>query len=638
MTREQFDILVREVEERFKARTPALRQWTAFWAFVGYAGFVCWLLAVVLFAALFLVPAVKMPFSDSFLLFIIGGAILGVGGVAVLRVLWIRMNPPQGRVVTRAEVPVLFATLDELRRSLNCVPFHQVLIVPECNAAVSQRPRLGVFGWHRNYLLLGLPLMESMTPEEFRAVLAHEFAHLSRDHGRFGNWIYRLRYSWAVVFEGMNRPRPEGEASLRPLINKYVDWFWPRFNAHAFVLSRSNEYEADRVAANLTSPKATASALSRVAMAIRFYEEKFVPDIWLRANEEAAPPADIFKLYLPALQTTACGEQVQQWRQQALRAMTTNADTHPCLSDRLRALESLPDGRDLRGLELALTGPSAAGAFLTQALDRIRMDVGQNWVKEAAPVWKDRHGRATALNQRLSSLAAAVPVPEADVDSLWDKARVILDLQGDEAAEPLLRKLLLLRPDHAAANFHLGRLLLERDDATGEGHVERAVAEEEDLFPQGCNLLHAYFRRSGQSDKLRALVARVDAYEKTVAESYRERSSISSSDTVLPHGLDPLQLAQLRELLARDNRVLNAHLAQKELRHFPKQRLFLLCIEVRPKFFCLPDADAETAVINQLIVELRLPGRFFAFGASGSFKGVGRKIRRLANTEVYRRL
>ena len=314
MTREQFDILVGQVEERFKNRAQELRNRTAFWAFVGYAGFVCWLLMVVLFAALFLVPAVKIPFEDSFLLFIIGGAVLGVGGWAVLRVLWMRVKPPQGRVVTRAEVPALFATLDQLRQALNCVPFHQVLIISECNAAVSQKPRLGVFGWHRNYLLLGLPLMENLTPEEFRAVLAHEFAHLSRSHGRFGNWIYRLRYSWAVVFEGMNKPRPEGQASLRPLINKYVDWFWPQFNAHAFVLSRSNEYEADRIAATLTSTKAAASALGRVALAARFYEEKFLPDIWLRANQEPTPPKDIFKLYWADMQKAAASEQVQLWR------------------------------------------------------------------------------------------------------------------------------------------------------------------------------------------------------------------------------------------------------------------------------------------------------------------------------------
>jgi Zn-dependent protease with chaperone function len=93
--------------------------------------------------------------------------------------------------------------------------------------------------------------LDGLTPEEFQAVLAHELAHLSREHGRFGRWIYRLRRSWSQVFEQLSRPRGQGEVSLRPLIVKFIDWFWPRFNAYAFVLSRTDEYEADAMAARV---------------------------------------------------------------------------------------------------------------------------------------------------------------------------------------------------------------------------------------------------------------------------------------------------------------------------------------------------------------------------------------------------
>ena len=93
------------------------------------------------------------------------------------------------------------------------------------------------------------------SPEEVRAILAHEFAHLSRAHGRFSHWIYRLRRSWEHVFQQFSRPRAQGEVSLRPIVVKCVDYFWPRFNAHAFVLSRANEYEADALAARLREHK-----------------------------------------------------------------------------------------------------------------------------------------------------------------------------------------------------------------------------------------------------------------------------------------------------------------------------------------------------------------------------------------------
>src|SRR5205814_4685403 len=106
------------------------------------------------------------------------------GGYAALRALLVRVKAPQGRAVTRTEAPELFAVLDDLQTQLRSAAFHQVFIDPRCNAGVVQVPRLGVFGWSRNYLLIGLPLLDGLSPDEMRAVLAHEFAHLSREHGR----------------------------------------------------------------------------------------------------------------------------------------------------------------------------------------------------------------------------------------------------------------------------------------------------------------------------------------------------------------------------------------------------------------------------------------------------------------------
>jgi hypothetical protein len=35
--------------------------------------------------------------------------------------------------------------------------------IDDFNAAVVQAPRLGLFGWYRNYLLIGLPLAKALT-------------------------------------------------------------------------------------------------------------------------------------------------------------------------------------------------------------------------------------------------------------------------------------------------------------------------------------------------------------------------------------------------------------------------------------------------------------------------------------------
>jgi len=126
---------------------------------------------------------------------------------AILRALWVRFPRPDGVAVTRAQAPALFTMVEELRRKLACPRFHHVLLTAEWNAAVAQRPRLGPFGWYENYLQLGLPLMTGLSLDEFRAVLAHELGHLSRNHGRFGSWIYRIRATWGRLLESLHQAR-----------------------------------------------------------------------------------------------------------------------------------------------------------------------------------------------------------------------------------------------------------------------------------------------------------------------------------------------------------------------------------------------------------------------------------------------
>ena len=86
-----------------------------------------------------------------------------------------------------------------MRLQLKGPRFHHVLLVDDLNAGVIQRPRLGVFGWPSNYLLLGLPLLEALSPEEALSVVAHEYGHLAGAHGRFEAFVYRLRRTWSML-------------------------------------------------------------------------------------------------------------------------------------------------------------------------------------------------------------------------------------------------------------------------------------------------------------------------------------------------------------------------------------------------------------------------------------------------------
>lgn len=638
MTREDFDILVRAVERRVGHDAAKLRRRVLWLALVGYGGLLAGLVLVVLLAAVFLLPAWQMHWSDAFMLYLVGAGILFGGGAAVLKVLWVRLRPPTGRVVTRAESPLLFAALDELQRQLRSAAFHEVLLVPDCNAAVVQHPRLGVFGWPRNYLLLGLPLLDGLSADEMRAVLAHEFAHLSRQHGRLGQRVYCLRRSWEKVFEQLSKPRVRGEASLRPLYAKFLDWFWPRFNAHAFVLSRADEYEADGDAARLAGAPTVASSLLWIKLAARFFEDHFWPDLWQRANAEPSPPADAFIKMREILRAGFPPAEVGTWIQHAFQQETTNADTHPCLTERLKAVGQFSEtvARDEFPVAPPPVAVSASETWFGELAPKLRAELGPIWAKDISETWQERHARAGALQHRLERLDQSVPTPGADVDALWDRARVVLELKREREAEPLLRQILALDPKHAAANFQLGRVLLDDSDPAGVAHLEAVMNEDDEAVPATSQILRAHYWRTGQSDRLRELDARLDRYEKNLEASRAERNSVSASDTFIPHGLSEAELQDLRTTLATDPQLAFAELAQKQLKHFPKQKFFVLCAHRWQPWHRLPNADQDRALVNRLSRAVQLPGRVLVISPAGSYRALARKLRRVPGAEIYR--
>ena len=177
--------------------------------------------------------------------------------------------------------------LGELRRRLRTPRLHHVLLTADFNAGVMQVPRLGLLGWHRSYLFIGLPLMKSLTVEQFQAVLAHELGHLSGGHARAGNWIYRLRLIWQRLEAAFSRTSHWGSAPIRA----FFEWYIPRFQRNIFSTWRApTSTKRMLLPSTLTSARSAAQALARPSSIVGSYlSEKYWPKIHSAARELPQP-------------------------------------------------------------------------------------------------------------------------------------------------------------------------------------------------------------------------------------------------------------------------------------------------------------------------------------------------------------
>jgi Zn-dependent protease with chaperone function len=211
----------------------------------------------------------------------------------------VKIEPPAGIEITASQAPELFATINELSSKLGAPRFNHVLITDELNAGILQLPRLGAFGWYRNYLMIGLPLMKSLTCDQFKAVLAHELGHLAKGHGIVSHSVYRQRLRWSGLMAALEASESRGRFLFMPFLN----WFVPYFGAFSFPLARANEYEADVISVRLTSSRATAEALTSIEVVGGYLSDFYWPVIDAEFGEQLQPSREPYSEMSYALAT-----------------------------------------------------------------------------------------------------------------------------------------------------------------------------------------------------------------------------------------------------------------------------------------------------------------------------------------------
>jgi Zn-dependent protease with chaperone function len=421
-----------------------------------------------------------------------GGAALvkvAIAAIAVIGVVFagsrLGLDAPTGFEMKPAERRRLFAAIEEVQDAAKAPPVHTVLLTKGLDASIVQVPRLGLFGWQRNHLILGLPLMLLLTLDEFKAVLAHEFGHVSGARGRFGAWIYRIRQAWARLNERLQRQKDWSRFLFAP----FFGWFAPRFAAYAFVQARQQEYEADSVAAEAIGASALASALIRLDLKDRELKQHFWPRVYARSADDPLPTASPFTQLATRGRHDLLPDAPKHLKQ-ALTRPTDTADTHPCLSERLAAIRQparMP----------AVAAESAAEALFGGALQFLAEHFDDEWRQTVAPWWTKRHEQLKSGRARLTSFGARKPERLSD-DELASFARLTEEIEGPDRAYPLYLSLAKRPSRPLGARFAVGRLLLQRDDERGRQVIDRIIAESPEAVIPACEFMIRYLRSKGR--------------------------------------------------------------------------------------------------------------------------------------------
>src|ERR1041384_223424 len=559
---------------------------------------------------------------------VVVGPVLGLA-LVILQALWVRVPRPGGIRVKRTDAPALFKLVDQVTSALGLIPFHYVFLTEQLNAGVLQRPLLGPFGVYRNYLLLGLPLLQALTPEEFHAILSPELGHLSRQHGVFGTWIYRIRVTWLRIAHGLERSRSF------VVFGWFIGWWTPRFVAYSFVMAREHEYEADRFACTMAGAPALALALVRLEVLGRLLEEQCWPAIIRMAEAAPEPPLGLLTTLGQLLATGPSLTDARRWVRSALTKVADVEDTHPSLAERLAGIGAPP--LDLEDLLLAAPARNAAQELFDEQLSAMDSSLDADWRRRLKALWNQIHARRNRLRERVMVLDRDLLDRPLTSGQAWERAELKTELDGVDAALQDLRAVLTIDPDHAGANFELGRALLRRDDPVGVDLLERAMAREPARRGGAGALLVDYFRRHGDAVKTAQYRRHTWEYGDVAELARRERLSVANRDTLLPPALAPERMAHIRSQVERFAEVVEAYVVRKEVRQLPDSPLYVLGVKLWRPWYKYHSVKWVHGVLLRLIKEVDMPGEWRAIILNEHATKVRKNMRRLPEALLFTR-
>lgn len=538
-----------------------------------------------------------------------------VFGWMILRALWIRFDPPQGHRLQPGEAPALEAEVERLRRSTGAPRLEAIVIDGEMNAGAASVPRaFGLLG-SRHYLVLGLPLLQSLDRDQLSAVVAHEFGHFGGGHGRFSGWIYRLRVGWMRVLGGLAVSR----AMLAGVFARFFRWYAPYFNAYSFALARGNEYEADAIAARTVGAPTMAQALIRTDLCSARLQQEFWPGLERGVAAAPAPPELLFRDMAASLRAPDAADADRL--DAVLSRKPDYDDTHPTLAQRLSAL----------GVAARLDAPpreSAAESLLGPLLPELERRFSAEWRENVASVWEARHRSLGEGAVRLSALEAQ---PERTTQENIEYARLLEEQRPEADALPAWREALRAAPEDAFANFRVGALELAAGDAGAAARLWRTIELDPELTVPVCEALYAHYREAGDRDGC-------ERVEKTIERLFgrHERAMLARNDLdarkddLEPHGLDDAALAALRESLAGHGRVAHAWIVRRRIDDPDPEAPPHYVLLVAFRGFVLD----EEKLLQQVVDRIELPGSFIAFTSPGN-RGMAGRVRSVARAPVY---
>jgi heat shock protein HtpX len=246
--------------------------------------------------------------------------------------------------------------LEEIAAALKEPMPSEVYLIGDANAFVTEAGGFAGIG-RRRIMGLGLPLLQMLTIAQFRAVIAHEFAHYYAGDTRLGPWVYNTRQTMSRVYQNLGR-----KSEVMSFLTRYavvapfyimlmggMRVYWKLFMRLTQLISRRQEYRSDELACYIAGSEPLIAGLEnihRCQAALRAYWNSVVVPVAVVGFQPQVANGFLRFMNAPHIARATSDSLAKQIAEET----TDPFDTHPPLNKRIDAARRMnlpaPDSPD----------------------------------------------------------------------------------------------------------------------------------------------------------------------------------------------------------------------------------------------------------------------------------------------------
>jgi len=325
--------------------------------------------------------------SGSVMHFIGWTLITGISALVTIRLTKIKFITTPGITLDAPMANKLHQLLDKFSEETTIPRIDRIVVTEQLSIDLVKTPTMAIPFWSSNTLVIGLPLMQCLSPEYFECAVIRKLLQYTKHRNSLIKWLHQLRNVWLLYMNVLSKNVTLGTLPLAIFFQLYA----PLYRDLSTPVAHRNELDADLDTLQFVNDEDLLQTIEAVIVAKIYLDQQYWPRILktLRENQDVdiQPYSNLEEILKQGLTT----KNTKRWLDSVFESESHRLKAIPSLRARMynigRARIRIPERIQ----------QTAAQVYLDHDYSKVVNGVNQLWMQRNGRITKQTTAAAQSL-------------------------------------------------------------------------------------------------------------------------------------------------------------------------------------------------------------------------------------------------